>query len=101
MLPQPTATRRNPTRPASQPIAMPPMPDPIYVSDTANAGAERVVPNSAAIGFSATTVTAVRRRRESARSVRTGDDPGGRAFDAVRSAAGIVHGLFTSRSGAM
>ena len=57
MAPQPITTRRTPTRPEIHPIRMPPRPEPIYVSDTASAGADRDVPNSAAIGFIATTVT--------------------------------------------
>jgi hypothetical protein len=43
-----------PNQPASQPAAMPPKAAPIRAKDTAAAGAARAVPNSAAIGFSAT-----------------------------------------------
>ena len=56
IVPPKITTARMPIRSASQPIAMPPQPAPMKVSATASAGAERVAPNSAAIGFSATTV---------------------------------------------
>ena len=49
-------TARTPILSASQPIAMPPQPAPMKVRATASAGAERVAPNSSAIGFSATIV---------------------------------------------
>ena len=46
--------RRMPSHPDSQPAAMPPKAAPIKVKAPAAAGAARSVPNSAAIGRSAT-----------------------------------------------
>src|SRR5271166_6152847 len=56
IVPPNITTARTPIHSATQPIAMPPQPAPMKVSPTASAGAERVAPNSAAIGFSATMV---------------------------------------------
>src|SRR5580704_9094764 len=56
MAPPNITTARTPIRSASQPMAMPPQPAPMNVRPTASAGADRVAPNSAAIGFRATTV---------------------------------------------
>src|SRR5215210_6153011 len=49
-------TRRMPKRSAIRPIGMPPTAAPNQASEQARAGTERASPNSAAIGFSATTV---------------------------------------------
>ncbi len=48
--------QRTPVRSATRPIAIPPNAEPSQASETDNAGTERTLPNSAAIGFSATMV---------------------------------------------
>ena len=48
--------QRTPTRSAIRPIAIPPTAEPSQASEYASAGTERIPPNSAAIGFSATMV---------------------------------------------
>ena len=49
--------QRTPMRSASQPMAMPPTPEPSQAKEPASAGSERELPSSAAMGLRATAVT--------------------------------------------